>query len=433
MENLNQTTSTIVEELVLKNWDDTVDLLIKLVKSFPIYNNEIGQIKCQSLIREFLLKNEIEFRKITYKNSAFSEHPLYVNVEEFGEIYINDKDRKKNNIIAFVKGHKPGKTIILNAHYDVDGINNPDKWAKQNGWKSGEIKSNFLYGRGATDMLGGLCSLLLILKSLNILRNLWEGNVIFAAVCDEEIGGNGTLQSLLWLKENKFINNQTYALIAEPSDRLVCEESLGFFHIKLQLNAKSMHMGVAREENNALYKFIKIVSEFDNIIANIANEIDLDQNEVDKIKHNWGIISGGNDAAIPLSELLVEGVIFLPESINSKKFKQLLKKFIKKISNETVIVEFSTFEFQGARSEYNPLANLLTEHDAFLKEEQISKGLFPSPCDARLFKSFKIPVIIYGPGSLSLAHSYNERIYLPDMQQYVKHTLFSILNFLKYD
>lgn len=421
MENV---TDNIIEDL----WSEIVILLQNLIQAFPNYLNPNGNFIATELIKKHLDINQIEFEEIRYRNNEFSNHSLFVKTDEFSNLFKDDNVNEKRNIVAIIDSKRPGKTIILNGHYDVDGINNPNSWSDFNGWSSGKIKDNYIYGRGATDMLGGLCGLILILTALSKLK--WTGKVIFTAVCDEEIGGNGTLKMLLWLKKNGHLDKKTMALIAEPTNRSICLESLGFFHFKVEAKRSNMHMGVAENSNNSIYDIIQIIKDFGNLIYEVLDNLGV-LSELNKIKHNWGTIAGGQDASIPFELISSEGVFFLPETINFIEFKNLLRKIINERYNGVISIEFGSFYFEGAISPSNLLHDKLLIKELFPHGYSVSQGIFYSPCDARLFKAFSIPVIIYGPGSLKQAHSADEFIFLPEIKQYTKHALKGILSVLK--
>jgi len=411
--------------LMERYWPETIDLLRNLIRAHPTYENVGGLEQASLLISSFLERSGISPIEICYKNEEFHDHSLYVRTEDFGTMFSDDKYRRKKNIIAIIDSGKPGSTLILNGHYDVDCVSTPEQWYESQGWSSAKIDGDYLYGRGASDMLGGLCVLLLIMRILQEKKDEWRGRVVITAVCDEEIGGNGTLKTLLWLEKNGILEGEISALIAEPSGRLICRESLGFFHIKLEATRKSMHMGVAQKENNALHDVIQIVKDFPALIEKVCEDMSR-LTEQDKIIFNWGIISGGRDAAIPLGHVHLEGAIFLPEALDSQGFQERLLREILLTSGGVVKIEFSSFNFPGALSDTGFIYQNFFLEKVLPTEHQVFPDIFPSPCDARLFKSFGIPVIVYGPGSLAQAHAVDEYISLKELEDYAAHCMESV-------
>jgi hypothetical protein len=195
------------------------------------------------------------------------------------------------------------------------------------------------------------------------------------------------LRSLHWLKK-KGLDKNAVCLIAEPSDGKVCLSSLGFCHVICEFSAPSCHMGMALKENNALWSMVKFLNEYDSPLIS-----------------NFGIVHGGMDAAIPISRIRLEGTIFYPENMSLHTLKDELQR-----KHPDVKMTFSPFGFAGADFPPSGFYDILAT--------KLPSGDFPSPCDARLYKNYNIPTIIYGPGSLKDAHSREESLSVDEMENY---------------
>lgn len=388
--------------------DIVVDITKKLIQFYPFYATQ-GIREAQDYIAHLLSQRGWQtVLQDSFYASDISNHPSFVNVSAFGHPYLDYEHVEKHNVIALYTGHKDGPTLILNGHIDVDIVDESQLWFTQEGWKLGEIHDNRLYGRGACDMLGGLSAM--VVASCDFIKNypLFKGRLIFTSVCDEEIGGNGTLRSLLCLEKSLgTLTDNTYAVIAEPSQNQICNQSLGFMHLTSSFNSLPIHMGVASKKNNSLYDALDYIKNFETYLKSslkTLNQLHL----FDLFRYNFGKIQGGIDAAIPIGDIHLEKTIFYPEEIEVNLLYEELKNIVEK--NHSVTVHKSHFGFKGAsfNKDYKNL------------KHQNCSALFPSPCDARLFKEFGIPTIIYGPGSLEQAHSTNEYIDLDELKDYAK-------------
>ena len=99
--------------------------------------------------------------------------------------------RGRPNLAGTSRGSGGGRSILLTGHIDVVPPGERSHWRYEP--FAGAREGDGIYGRGAVDMKGGVASMLLaaeILKELNIPLS---GDVLFATVVDEEIGGMGTL------------------------------------------------------------------------------------------------------------------------------------------------------------------------------------------------------------------------------------------------
>lgn len=375
---------------------ETTQLLQQLVHCYPVYASE-GLSKAQKLLKAFLEKSRsISIFQDVFYAQDISHLASYIDVTAFGPIYQHYVSVEKSNLVAILDSGLPGKTLILNGHIDVDFID-PDVSAL---YPAGEILDDSLYGRGSADMLGGLTALAAIFKYFSLLKN-WKGRLIFTAVTDEEIGGNGTLRALEFLKARALLPPGTECLIAEPSNGICCLSSMGFLHIQLIFQRTSSHMGAASKDNNAIWDLNRFLNDIESIFSTLLS---------DDLIYSFGIVHGGTDAAIPLGKILLEGTIFFPPSLSAKAVEIKVKESIFQYRPE-IKVKISDFRFEGANFEQSTFHSLLSR--------STSTGIFPSPCDARLFKSYGIPTVIYGPGRLREAHSPHEFLCLKDWRTYI--------------
>src|SRR5690606_36522404 len=152
--------------------------------------------------------------------SYFKEHPDMVKY-----VYIKDDPLNRKSVLAVVKGQKGNskKTVVLIGHTDTVGISDYDT-IKEYATKPLELKEKlkaialpenalkdlesgeYLFGRGIFDMKCGVSTLMTIVEYLSDNVNSLEGNIVFAAVCDEEGNSGGMLsvvQELVKLKEKE--------------------------------------------------------------------------------------------------------------------------------------------------------------------------------------------------------------------------------------
>ncbi|ABW17755.1 M20/M25/M40 family metallo-hydrolase [Alkaliphilus oremlandii] len=144
-----------------------------------------------------------KFQEMKYfKNNP--EQLRYIDV-------INDVHNRKS-VLAIVKGKKgnSNKTVVLIGHTDTVGISDYGD-IKEYATKPLELKERlrnvllteealkdlesgeYLFGRGIFDMKCGVAILMSIVESLSDDVENLEGNLVFAAVCDEEGNSGGML------------------------------------------------------------------------------------------------------------------------------------------------------------------------------------------------------------------------------------------------
>jgi acetylornithine deacetylase len=99
--------------------------------------------------------------------------------------------RGRPNLVGTIKGSGGGKSILLTGHIDVVPPGELAHWRHEP--FAGAMDGGSIYGRGAVDMKGGVASMLLAAQILRELNVPLSGDILFATVVDEEIGGMGTL------------------------------------------------------------------------------------------------------------------------------------------------------------------------------------------------------------------------------------------------
>ncbi len=94
------------------------------------------------------------------------------------------------NLVARVRGARPGKRIVFNGHLDTYPLGDTAAWTAR---PAGELRDGRLYGRGAADMKGGIACSMVALALLAEHRSLWAGEAVLALAGDEEsMGALGT-------------------------------------------------------------------------------------------------------------------------------------------------------------------------------------------------------------------------------------------------
>ena len=113
------------------------------------------------------------------------------------EVTLHATSDTVTNLVARVHGHAPGRRIILNGHLDTYPVNEALGWTVPP--LGGLVRDGRLYGRGATDMKGGIAASITALALLAEHPALWRGEAVLTLAGDEEsMGPLGTQ----WLLEN---------------------------------------------------------------------------------------------------------------------------------------------------------------------------------------------------------------------------------------
>ncbi len=214
-----------------------------------------------SRIRRAVSKSEIEglvkdlvkipsHRDVQTKERAVAEFLQEFLEDEGIEAKLRTVEKDRPNVIARIEGGGGGKSLMLNGHtdtvpaYDMDI---PPFTPKVQGGK--------LYGRGSLDMKGGLGAMAMALVALRRSRIRLGGDVILAAVVDEEDKSAGT--------EDIILNGPRAdaAIVGEPTDLEIQPTHRGLEWLNVHFYGKAAHGGQADRGVNAISMAARFVRE----------------------------------------------------------------------------------------------------------------------------------------------------------------------------
>jgi len=170
------------------------------------------------------------------------------------------------NLFSTLNNKFDGKNLIYNGHMDVVPPGNEDEWKYPP--LSASIKRKKLYGRGSTDMKGGLAAMVISLKILKKLGLKLSGNLLLNAVADEETGGTYGTKWLLQNKLNSIKND--FVVIGEPTGLTPLPKGIilgekGRVELKIVTNGISCHASVPFIGKNAIYMMSEIIQNLDKL------------------------------------------------------------------------------------------------------------------------------------------------------------------------
>jgi acetylornithine deacetylase len=132
------------------------------------------------------------------------------------------------SVVGRLRGRQPGRTLMLNAHVDTVAVDEMEQpW-------SGDLRDGRVYGRGAFDMKGGLAAMLGAVKALADAGCPQDGDILLAAVADEEYASLGTADIV-----GKYAPDG--AIVTEPTALDLCVAHKGFIWITVTTYGRAAH------------------------------------------------------------------------------------------------------------------------------------------------------------------------------------------------
>jgi acetylornithine deacetylase len=144
------------------------------------------------------------------------------------ESEIHEPEPGRSSVLARLKGAGGGRSLMLNGHLDTVGI------AGMGEPFSGAIREGRLFGRGSFDMKGGLAAAMGAVRWLAASGVKLRGDVLVAAVADEEYGSLGTRDLLERVRPDG-------AMVLEPTALDVCLAHKGYLWMEVEVTGRAAH------------------------------------------------------------------------------------------------------------------------------------------------------------------------------------------------
>ncbi len=322
----------------------------------------------------------------------------------------DDRGQEKVNLLARLgppTGPKTRDGLVLSGHMDVVP-------ADEEGWQSDPFKlterGDRLYGRGSADMKGFLALATLAARRLD--PATLTAPLVLLFTCDEEIGtvGAGRLVADWNEVEADFGPLPRSAVIGEPTELRAVRFHKGHLKARLTVHGESAHSGYPHLGHNAIEAMGRAVEALTALRRQLEAERPPSGEhfpEVPYVALNQAQVHGGSAVnVVPDRCVLDLGVRTLP-GLDSAQLAQRMQDAVEAALHG----EDYEFELLG---ESPPLA---TDSAAPVIQSLRATGGTAAggdsvafATDAGWFQRLGLDCVIWGPGSIEVAHKPNEHI-----------------------
>lgn len=162
-----------------------------------------------------------------------------------------EPERGRVSVVGLLRGTGGGRRLMLNAHLDTVGV------AGMQEPFSGAEREGRIYGRGAYDMKGSLAG---CLGAVNALKEMsLRGDVLVAAVADEEYGSLGTRDLL------EHLPRVDGAIVTEPTALNICLAHKGYLWIEVMVRGRAAHGSKFEQGIDANMKMGKFLAALETL------------------------------------------------------------------------------------------------------------------------------------------------------------------------
>ncbi len=313
------------------------------------------------------------------------------------------------NLRIVRKGLDRSRALLFNAHVDVvppsEGMDNP---------YSGRVEDGILHGRGACDTKGPLSTIYCLLTLLEEQQIEPDHDLVFHLVVEEENGGNG---SLAMARHGEKADG---CIVMEPTEGKILTSIRGAVWFKIEFTGVAGHSGQAGKTRSALlmaHEAITCLTAYHKDLLAASRGIDLFDAYDNPMPITFGKLTAGNWPASAPNQATLEGVLGLLPNKTKEEICREMEEALLATGMGANDFEL-TFTYRHDCSVTDPAGKLpqglLESCKACGIESKIDA--MTASCDAWLYNNIlKIPTVVFGPGSLSVAHSKNEHIHLDEI------------------
>lgn len=352
--------------------------------------------------------NEIELTqelvRINSENPPGNEEAIAKYIKDFLDSLkiqaeLIEFEKNRFDVVASI-GNDNG--LMLNGHMDTVPAGDVNKW-KYNPFE-GKIVGGKLYGRGSSDMKGGIASILTAVKNLS--KENFKRKLLLTFVADEEVEAKGSFYLIRNRKE--ILKGIKYGIMAESTDLNARIAQKGIIKIKVKFKGKAAHGSKPELGDNAIYKAVDFIEEVRKLIEQLKKRrnIILGSGTI-----NVGVIKGGTKINIVPDFCDVEIDRRIIPGETPKIAINQLKKILKKLRLKADI-EISKSRLPMQLSKNLELLKILK---TLTKIRLIGESGYT---EAELFyRDAKVPCFSFGPGIGNQAHVANEYIPIKNLQR----------------
>jgi succinyl-diaminopimelate desuccinylase len=304
------------------------------------------------------------------------------------------------------------RTIYFHGHYDVVPAQNAAQFQPRR-------QEHFLFGRGSSDMKGGIVAMLYAIRALKEIQVELKGKIRLVLVPNEETGGkDGTA----WLAEEGLLGrNAIGMLLAEPTSGVVWNANRGAISLRVRVLGKPAHVGLQHQGENAFERMHAVVGRLQELKREVEQRntrFDIGSKQARNSILMLGGESGGgtNFNVVPGECWFTIDRRFNPEEDVATE-KNKLAGILEGCKRDGIPLEWEIFQ-EGCSStcdEGGPLGEALSRSVRAVTGEAPRFEMCPGLLETRFYAAQGISAVAYGPGLLAVSHGPNEYVDLRQM------------------
>ena len=325
------------------------------------------------------------------------------------ECQLHQVDENRSNIVVILRGKDSTlKKLYFSGHLDTVPIGEQPWTVNPFG---AEIKDGRIFGRGTTDMKGGVAALLETMLILKESQFPLEQDVIFIGTIGEEVDCLGARTAV----ERGLIENPGAILIAEPSSLDLYEAHKGALWLEIRTYGKTAHGSMPEEGINAIDSMMYILNELQKLKLDDVDDL------LGMMSSSINVINGGVATNVVPDYCTLNLDYRTVTASQNQIILNKIESIIASLSDANVGFESDYVVLQNLEPLTNENENALITKLRQMNQKSNQNRSAKYYTDGSVYRThFDGPILICGAGDPTLAHQPDESISINDLEKSVE-------------